>query len=128
MANNDEMNTSQMNQQNCVLHSKMMQLFVLDLSEIFSNRDTDKSESKAKTTVSWQTPIAHFTQAPPETILYSLAQGIDEIILFGGMEVADSNLSIIIKPSHDNNRAKPRVSNKLYVMKPRELFISPAAT
>lgn len=101
----------------CVIHSKLMQVFVLDLSKCLS-----KSESFPS--VSWQTPIAHFKNAPNDTVLFSLALGIDEILLFGGMEI-DSDMDKNLRPSFEY--IKHRVSNKLFLMKPRQLFsIRPA--
>jgi hypothetical protein len=76
--------------------------------------------------VFWQTPIApHFYQAPCDTILYSLARGIDEIIMFGGMELTDSPL-FHIKPSYE--QMKHRVSSKLFVMKPASLHVAHTVT
>jgi len=100
-------------QNHCVVHTKVMHMFVLDISRLVNNEHANEVE--------WQMPIVHFNQAPPDTILYSLAKGIDEIILFGGMEL-DSPLTQI-KQTHDNE-SKHRVSNKLYLLKPSELFIS----
>ncbi len=100
----------------CVIHSKAMQLFVLDISDLLAGA------SKFSPSVFWQTPIApHFAQAPTDTILYTLARGVDEIVMFGGMELTDSPL-FHVKPSYE--QMKPRVSNKLFVMKPASLFVS----
>ncbi len=99
-------------QNQCVVHSKVMQTFVLDLNPLLG-------ENKA-CYVEWQPPIAQFDQAPPDTILYSLTNGIDEIILFGGMEL-ESPL-IHLKPSYEF--IKQRISNKLFIMKPVSLHIS----
>lgn len=107
-------------QNHCVVHTKVMHMFVLDIGNLFKNDENNQSHDVSNE-VTWQMPIVHFNQAPPDTILYSLAKGIDEIILFGGMEL-DSPL-IHIKPTHDHE-AKHRVSNKLYLLKPSELFIS----
>lgn len=96
----------------CVLHSKLMQVFTLDLTKCLNPEESEPS-------VSWQTPIAHFSRAPQETILFSLALGIDEIVLFGGMEI-DSDMPNNMRPSSEY--VKTRVTNKLYVMKPRQLF------
>ena len=103
-------------QNHCVVHTKVMHMFVLDISDLFNNQLKQQSNE-----VTWQMPIVHFNQAPPDTILYSLAKGIDEILLFGGIEL-DSPL-IHIMPSHDQE-AKRRVTNKLYLLKPSEMFIS----
>lgn len=91
-----------------------MQVFVLDFSKCVSSH-----EETSEPSVSWQTPIAHFTYAPPETILFSSALGIDEIIVFGGMEI-DSYMPNNMRPSYEY--VKHRISNKLFVMKPRQLF------
>jgi hypothetical protein len=100
----------------CVVHTKAMQMFVLDIRDLVNN------ERKFSPSVYWQTPIApHFFQAPTDTILYTLAKGQDEIVMFGGMELMDSPL-FHVKPSYD--QMKHRVSNKLYVMKPASLFVS----
>jgi F-box protein 42 len=108
-------------QTQCLVHSKIMQMFILDINGLFEEKSGARSESKScMPSVSWNVPIVHFNQAPPDTILYSLTKGIDEIILFGGMEL-DSPL-IHLKPSYDY--MKHRVSNKLYMMKPNDLFIS----
>lgn len=114
-------------QTQCLVHSKIMQMFILDINGLFEEKSEVKpaqsagAESKScMPSVSWNIPIVHFNQAPPDTILYSLTKGIDEIILFGGMEL-DSPL-IHLKPSYDY--MKHRVSNKLYMMKPNDLFIS----
>ena len=104
-------------QNHCVVHTKVMHMFVLDISGLVNNHLMSEHANE----VTWQMPIVHFNQAPPDTILYSLAKGIDEIILFGGMEL-DSPLAQI-KQTHDNE-SKHRVSNKLYLLKPSELFIS----
>ena len=109
-------------QNNCVVHSKVMHMFVLDINELYKLSEEPTSELKQEAcAATWQIPIVHFNQAPPDTILYSLTKGIDEIILFGGMEL-DSPL-IHIKPTHDQE-VKHRVSNKLYLLKPSDLFIS----
>ena len=95
----------------CVVHTKAMQMFVLDISELLLSTKTSTPPS-----VHWQTPIApHFYQSPTDTILYTLCKGVDEIILFGGMELTDSPL-YNLKPSYE--QMKHRVSNKLFVMKP----------
>lgn len=96
----------------CVIHSKLMQVFVLDLSKCLSKNESCPS-------LNWQTPIAHFKNAPPDTVLFSLALGIDEILLFGGMEI-DSDLDKNLRPSYEY--IKHRVSNKLFLMKPRNIF------
>lgn len=101
-------------QRNCLLHSKIMQVFVLDIGRLISNTGSDLC-------VDWQTPISHFTNAPGETILYSLCKGIDEIVLFGGMEIV-SNSVPNIKPSYEQVRHK--VSNKLYIMKPKNVLVN----
>lgn len=100
-------------QNQCVVHSKVMQTFVLNLSPLF------KSDSDNKF-VEWHPPIAQFDQAPPDTILYSLTSGIDEIILFGGMELESPHIHL--KPSYDF--IKHRISNKVYIMKPNTLHIT----
>jgi hypothetical protein len=99
----------------CVVHTKAMQMFVLDISGLFPTAKIVSDNLKAK----WQTPIApHFFHAPNDTILYSLSKGIDEIILFGGMELMDSPL-YHIKPSYE--QMKQKISNKLFIMKPSDL-------
>ena len=92
-------------------------MFVLDINELCAKKKSQDEEE----TVSWQIPVVHFSQAPPDTILYSLTKGIDEILLFGGMEL-DSPF-VHLKPTHDQD-VKHRVSNKLYLLKPSDLFIS----
>lgn len=89
----------------CVLHSKAMQTFVLDLSKLAKFGE-----------VTWQTPIAQFTRAPPDTNFYSLTIGIDELILFGGREI--DSPSINQKSMYDH-----RVSNRLFIFKPANLPI-----
>ena len=69
-----------------------MQMFVLDLATLFTPSSSSSSSFKSdpvknKMMVNWQTPIVEFPGAPLDTILYTLNKGIDEIILFGGMEV-----------------------------------------
>lgn len=96
-------------QKYCVVHSHLMQMFILDIKQLMNEMIV------AKPIVNWQTPIAHFYQAPPDTILYSLVIGVDEIILFGGME-SDSPLKNQTK--NCNDYSKNRISNKMYVMKP----------
>ncbi len=95
-------------QKHCVVHSNSMQMFILDINELLED------ELKEQPIVNWQIPVAHFYQTPPDTILYSLILGIDEIILFGGME-SDSPLKNQAKSYNDYS--KNRISNKLYVMK-----------
>jgi hypothetical protein len=111
-------------QNQCVVHSKVMQTFVLDLNHLFSknneNHEKNENEKKLLPNVAWQPPIAQFDQAPPDTILYSLTNGVDEIVLFGGMEL-ESPL-IHLKPSYEF--IKHRISNKVYIMKPASLHIS----
>lgn len=97
-------------QNQCLVHSKVMQIFVLDIKELFNE--------ECKPNVSWQTPIVEFNQAPLDTILYTLNKGIDEIILFGGMEMESPS----IQKSYEN--IKHRVSSRLYIMKPDSLYIS----
>ena len=99
-------------QKNCVEHSKVMQMFVLNISNLFAS-DSSKSLS-----VEWQIPILEFPKAPLYTILYSLNLGINEIVLFGGMEME----SPLIQKNYEN--AKHRVSSRLYIMKPDALFNS----
>lgn len=103
----------------CVVHSRLMQVFVLDISKCLI--EPHQNHHQQQLSVSWQTPIAHFTNAPCETTLYSLALGIDEIILFGGMEI-DSAMPYNMRPSPSYEHVKHRVSNKVFVMKPRQLF------
>ena len=93
----------------CLVHSKAMQMFVLNINDLIDN--------SIPPIVSWQTPIVEFPGAPMDTILYTLNSGIDEIILFGGMEMESSN----IQKSYEN--VKHRVSSRLYIMKPDSLFI-----
>ena len=111
-------------QNQCVVHSKVMQTFVLDLNKLIynDNKNNEKNENEKKElpSVVWQPPIAQFEQAPPDTILYSLTNGVDEIVLFGGMEL-ESPL-IHLKPSYEF--IKHRISNKVYIMKPVSLHIS----
>jgi len=95
----------------CVVHSKKMQMFVMDLGELFAG-ETGR--------VAWQTPIVEFEGAPADTILYTLNKGVDEIILFGGMEMEAPS----IQKSCEN--VKQRVSSRLYIMKPDSLFVSRA--
>jgi len=95
----------------CVVHSKKMQMFVMDLGELFAG-ETGR--------VAWQTPIVEFEGAPVDTILYTLNRGVDEIILFGGMEMEAPS----IQKSCEN--VKQRVSSRLYIMKPDSLFVSRA--
>jgi len=64
-------------QNQCVVHSKKMQMFVVDIGRLFGG----------EAIASWQTPIVEFDGAPMDTILYTLDKGIDEIIMFGGMEM-----------------------------------------
>jgi len=97
-------------QRQCVVHSNSMQMFVLDIEQVMNT-------FKKSSIVNWQTPVAHFKQAPPDTILFSLVYCIDEIILFGGME-SDSPLKSQIK--NCNDYSKNRISNKLFVMKPSD--------
>lgn len=109
-------------QNNCVLHSKLMQLFVLDISNLFNPVDCRNDIVNNINSVNWQVPIAHFSShSPSDTILYTLAKGIDEIILFGGMELDSQGPSL--KPCYENF-VKHRVSNKIYILKPNNLFIS----
>ena len=82
--------------------------------------EENENEKKELPSVVWQPPIAQFEQAPPDTILYSLTNGVDEIVLFGGMEL-ESPL-IHLKPSYEF--IKHRISNKVYIMKPVSLHIS----
>jgi len=93
---------------NCVIHSNSMQMFILDVNDLYKNYNST-AHTKLPC-VTWQTPIMA-NQAPPDTILYSLNQGIDELILYGGMEP-----TMNLKPSNDN--IKNRISNKLYIIKP----------
>lgn len=94
----------------CVVHSKAMQMFTLDISELIQHPNSEQP------TVYWQLPIApHFRHAPPETILYTVCKGVDEIIVFGGMEMADCPLYNLKSTS---DQMKDRVVNKLHVMKP----------
>ena len=97
-------------QKHCVVHSNYMQMFILDIKQLLSNEYKLTNE---KPIISWNIPVAHFYNAPPDTILYSLVKGIDEILLFGGME-SDSPIKNQVK----NDYSKNRISNKLYVMKP----------
>jgi hypothetical protein len=109
-------------QNTCLVHSKFMQVFVLDIAELIKSSPIVLNELcylKEPPTVSWQTPIAHFCQAPIDTILYSLCKGIDELILFGGMETESQMMHI--KSNYEN--VKNRVTNKLYMMKPNNLII-----
>ena len=107
-------------QRHCLLHSRVMQTFVLDISELTltTNDDHDvmsggggggggdNEVEPKKRTARWQTPIAQFSHAPPDTILYSLAPGLDEIIMFGGMEVESSpSLSFTAAAAVANNVA-----------------------
>jgi F-box protein 42 len=105
-------------QKHCVIHSNLMQMFILDVANLYIQNDASAQKIIDSTdqipSVTWQTPIAQLIQAPSDTILYSLSQGIDELILYGGMEL-DSPL-IHLKPSYDY--IKNRVSNKLYIIKP----------
>lgn len=94
-------------QKHCVVHSNYMQMFILDIKQLLVDSAGEKP------IVSWQIPVAHFSNAPPDTILYSLVKGVDEIVLFGGME-SDSPIKNQLK----NDYSKNRISNKLYVMKP----------
>lgn len=100
------------NRNQCVVHSKVMQMFVLDIAELFKNQAGEHLY------VNWKTPIVEFPQAPLDTILYTLNKGIDEIILFGGMEIESPS----IQKSYEN--VKHRVSSRLYIMKPDSLFIT----
>ena len=68
-------------QNQCVVHSKKMQMFVVDLKGLF------EASGGGGSSVSWQIPIVEFEGAPMDTILYTLDKGVDEIILFGGMEM-----------------------------------------
>lgn len=88
-------------------------MFVLSIDDLVSDAGSAPTPS-----VSWQTPIVEFPGAPLDTILYTLNKGIDEIILFGGMEMESSS----IQKSYEN--VKHRVSSRLYIMKPDSLFIS----
>ena len=89
----------------CVLHSKAMQTFVLDLSKLDTLGE-----------VSWQTPIAQFARAPPDTSFYTLTIGIDELILFGGREIDSPSI-------HQKSTFDHRVSNRLFIFKPANLPI-----
>lgn len=105
-------------QNNCILHSKFMQTFVLDISNLLNPEST-----RDNLVASWQIPIFCLNkQSPTDTILYTLTKGLDEIILFGGMEL-DSPL-IHLKPSYDYIK----VSNKLFIMKPNSLCIASSSS
>lgn len=97
---------------NCILHSKYMQIFVLDI----------KNLTKKEYAVEWQYPIAHFSQhSPTETILYSLSKGKDELIMFGGMEL-ESQPNVL--KSTNNGDPQHKVSKKMFIMKPKGLYIT----
>lgn len=101
---------------NCVLHSKVLQLFVLDFSQLLEFKDKNGGF------VNWQTPIAHFSpQSPSDTILYTLTKGIDELIMFGGMELDSQAPSL--KPNYESY-VKHKVGNKIYILKPNNLFVT----
>lgn len=110
-------NTLTKSKNQCIVHSKVMQMFVLDIKDLFSEELVDE---KNKPTVNWNTPIVEFPCAPLDTILYTLNKGIDEIILFGGMEMESASASI--QKNYEN--VKHRVSSRLYIMKPDSLYIS----
>ena len=101
----------------CVVHSKVMQMFVIDIADLFRDKQTNQAEDNSLF-VNWKTPIVEFPHAPLDTILYTLNKGIDEIILFGGMEIESPS----IQKSFEN--IKHRVSSRLYIMKPDSLFIA----
>ncbi|CAF1088700.1 unnamed protein product [Brachionus calyciflorus] len=107
-------NTLNKTRTHCILHSKFMQIFVLDINALFKTNEN--------LNVEWQFPIAHFSSHTPlETILYSLANGKDELILFGGMEL-ESQISNL-KPNYDGQQ-QHKVTNKTYIMKPKGLHIT----
>ena len=87
-------------------------MFVLNINNLFT------ATSGKPLSVHWQIPILEFPKAPLYTILYSLNLGINEIVLFGGMEME----SPLIQKNYEN--AKHRVSSRLYIMKPDTLFDS----
>lgn len=108
--------TNKMNQKrhHCVLHTKYMQIFVLDVKSLFTKEDV---------CVEWQIPIAYFSShSPADTILYSLSKGKDELVLFGGMEF-ESQTHNNLKPNYDSDQ-QHKVSNKTFVLKPKGLHIT----
>jgi hypothetical protein len=110
----------------CVIHSKAMQVFVLNIEGLMRRRKRSDDDGQAATTnsqeysVYWQVPIAHFTNAPGATVLYSLCKGIDEILLFGGLEVEwDSSAAAAATPYAKHLYRTKSVSNKLFILKPK---------
>ena len=83
----------------CIIRSKLMQVFVLDIKTIISNLNGNNSQLLE---AAWIKPIFSFKNEPTNTILYSLTKGINEILLFGGMEI-DSTYSNNIQNNNNNN-------------------------
>ena len=111
----------------CIIHSKLMQVFVLNIESLILNIKANNSQLLEAT---WLEPIFSFTNAPPNTILYSLTTGINEILLFGGMEIdstySNSNIqnNSNINNNHeiDNEIVRHKICNELYIMKANNLF------
>jgi hypothetical protein len=100
----------------CRVHSKLMQVFVLDIKNLYANEFN----------VEWLEPLIQFSNAPPTTMLYSLTKGINEILLFGGMEI-NTNLCTPSQnntnSSHNPNDEKPqtKVTKSLYELKASQI-------
>ena len=106
----------------CIVHSKLMQVFVLDVKTLISNLNGNIQLLEA----AWMEPIFSFKNAPTNTILYSLTKGINEILLFGGMEI-DSTYSNNIQNNNnnheiDNEIVRHKICNDLYIMKANNIF------
>ena len=85
-----------------------MQMFILDIGNLLAPLDGSTSSTNLdELSVRWQVPVAHFPNAPPYSILFSVNQGVDEIVLFAGMELG-----------------KQQVNNKLFFMRPNELNVT----
>jgi F-box protein 42 len=112
----------------CIIHSKLMQVFVLDIKTLISNLSNINNNNNSQLLeVAWMEPIFNFKNAPTNTILYSLTKGINEILLFGGMEI-DSTYSNNIQNNNNNNHeidneiVRHKICNDLYIMKANNLF------
>ncbi len=119
----------------CRVHSKLMQVFVLSIKNLYLN----------ELDVEWLEPLANFSNAPSTMVLYSLTKGVNEvlhvfnmlkrvlrwdffkifsplfkIILFGGIE-KDTNLITpsqnINSPSQGEEKLQNKVTNALYALK-----------
>lgn len=127
--NNDLLLISRKNLNQCIVHSKLMQVFVLDIENLMSNnKQYDDDQSLLE--ITWLEPIANFKSAPPNTILYSLNEGLNEIIMFGGMEIDSNNLQYNSNNNSnqqqqdivDDDIVRHKVCNGLYIMKANSLI------